>query len=96
MTESINILIEKIREEERQKIMQEIKVNKKPLDKVSDCIDEWGLVNEIHPRDLYKIKTGIYTIIRYSLKLDRMANLEMKQTDIAVNVAEILLGMIGR
>lgn len=98
MDEKLESLIEVIREEERAKIMKELKVKftrQRPWHKVSNYIESWGEANSIEPRDLYKIKSSVYTIVRYSMDINRMENLKEEDTDMAIRAAGIILRMIA-
>lgn len=95
---SIQELIEKIREEERIKILKEIEVNQKEEDPwkiISGYIEEWGEDNAISPWVLNKIKNSIYTVIRFSLDIKRMAQLRREQLEIALDITDEILNMIS-
>ncbi|OHW63123.1 hypothetical protein EUAN_09070 [Andreesenia angusta] len=97
MDASIRELIEKIRKEEREKLIEEMKSKEesvKPHHYISDVIEDWGKENDIYAWHLCKIKNAVYTIIRYSLDMKHVADLRKEQTPIAKEIADSILEMI--
>lgn len=94
---SINDLINQIREEEREKIIEEMKTNENKLEPhrhISNFIEKWGKDNDIYAWHLCKIKNAIYTIIRYTLEIDRMSSMREEDVETAESVAISLMEMI--
>lgn len=98
MTNStIEGLIETIRKQEREKLLEEISVvenSVKPWDIISNHIEGWGKLNGISPWHLCKIKNSVYTIVRYTLDIDRMSSLREEQIAMAEQIVNNILGMI--
>lgn len=97
MTSNLKELIEQIRKEEREKILIEMNTresNQKPWDCISNQIENWGKKNDIYNWHLSKIKNAVYTIVRYSLEIDRMSSLREEQLEIASELTSNLLEMI--
>lgn len=97
MQDGVKELIAQIRKEEREKILREINTresNQKPWDRISDQVENWGKKNNIYNWHLSKIKNAVYTIVRYSLEIDRMSSLREEQLGIASELTNNLLEMI--
>lgn len=92
---NIQMLIEKIRKEEREKILNKMACKEEPAWKtISDHVEEWGKDSQLFRWETNRIKNAIYTIIRFALDIDRMANLGEEQLDIALDIAESILSLI--
>lgn len=97
MHSALEKLIDEIRKEERQKLLKEIPSIYPPSPhwtSISSFINEWGENIQTYPWKLHQIRNAVYIIIRSTLGLDRMANLEYEQLEIALDITKTVLNII--